>query len=237
MAEHYIHNGEKEKTIAALKRVAAKATGEARRVIQGLAKALNPNDAARGRKAKGAASMAKKRTKKATAKAKAKHNPSGKRWKKSWKRRHNPSGLASKVRGMDLTGIALEGAGVAAGSLALSFVDRQAQRILPDLNPMLRSALSTALVAGGLAYLSKGRGFVRSMSVGAVASGVTQVASALAPGLFAGLDDEELYPEMGGWDADGNWNEELGAAEFEEGDDMGGVVFDRSSQVPALRSF
>lgn len=235
MAEHYIHNGEKDKTIAALKRAAAKATGKARRVIQGLAKALNPNDAARGRKAKGAASMAKKRTKKATAKRPAKYNPSGKRWKKSWKRRHNPSSLASRVKGLDLTGLAMEGAGVAAGSLALSFVDRQAQRMLPDLNPTLRSVLSTVLVAGGLAYFSKGRGFVRSMAVGSMASGVTQVASALAPGLFAGLDEEESYTEVGGWDTDGNWNEELGAADYD--DDMGGVVFDRSSQAPALRSF
>ena len=234
MAEHYIHNGEKEKTIAALKRVAAKATGEARRVIQGLAKALNPNDAARGRKAKGAASMAKKRTKKATAKRPAKHNPSSskKSWKKSWKRKSNPSNLASKVKGMDLTGIALEGAGVAAGSLALSFVDRQVERFLPNVNPLIRTGLSTVLVAGGAAYFSGGKGFLRSMAIGGLASGITQVASEFMPGLFGGVD-AYVYEDMGGWMPDGTWSDELGSADEE----LGGVLYDRTAAAPVSRSF
>lgn len=231
MAEHYIHNGEKEKTIAALKRAAAKASGKARGLIQGLAKALNPNDAARGRTEKGVPSMAKKGTKKATTKRPAKHNPSS---KKSWKRKHNPSNLASKVKGMDLTGIALEGAGVAAGSLALSFVDRQVERFLPNLNPLVRTGLSTALVAGGAAYLSGGKGFMRSMAVGGLAAGITQVASEFAPGLFGSVDDYAYY-DMGGWDADGTWNEELGYAE--DDDDMGGILYDRTSTAPSGRSF
>lgn len=231
MAEHYIHNGEKEKTIAALKKAAAKASGKARSLIQGLAKALNPNDAARGRKAKGAASMAKKRTKKATAKRPAKHNPSS--GKKSWKRKCNPSNLASKVKGMDLSGIALEGAGVAAGSLALSFVDRQVERFLPNVNPLIRTGLSTVLVAGGAAYFSGGKGFLRSMAIGGLASGITQVASEFMPGLFGSVD--EYGYDMGGWNEDGTWNEELGYAE--EGDDMGGILYDRTSAAPASRSF
>lgn len=233
MAEHYIHNGEKEKTIAALKKAAAKASGKARGLIQGLAKALNPNDAARGRKAKGAASMAKKRTKKATTKRRAKHNPSSK--KRSWKRKSNPSSLANKVKGMDLTGIALEGAGVAAGSLALSFVDRQVERFLPNVNPLIRTGLSTVLVAGGAAYFSGGKGFLRSMAIGGLASGITQVASEFMPGLFGSVDEEYVYADMGGWDGDGVWNEELGYAE--EGDEMGGILYDRTSAAPAGRSF
>lgn len=235
MAEHYIHNGEKEKTIAALKRAASKASGKARRVIQGLAKALNPNSAARGRKAKGAASMAKKRTKKATARRRAKHNPTARRggFKRSWRRRRaNPSrGLASKVRGMDLTGIAMEGAGVAAGSLALSFVDRQVEKFLPNVNPLIRTGISTALVAGGAAYFSGGKGFLRSMAIGAVAGGVTQIASEFMPGLFGSVD---YYYDMGGWNPDGTWNEELGDAEYDE---MGGVLYDRTAAAPSGRSF
>lgn len=175
--------------------------------------------------------MAKKRTKKATAKAPAKHNPSSK--KKSWKRKSNPSNLASKVKGMDLTGIALEGVGVAAGSLALSFVDRQVERFLPNVNPLIRTGISTVLVAGGAAFFSSGKGFLRSMAVGGLAAGVTQVASEFAPGLFGGVD-EYVY-DMGGWDGDGVWNEELGYAE--EGEELGGILYDRTSAAPAGRSF
>lgn len=232
MAVRYIHNGEKEKTIAALKRAAAKASGKAHALIQGLAKALTPNDAARGRKAKGDASMAKKRPAKATPKRPAKHNPSSS--KKTWKKKSNPSTLASKVKGMDLTGIAMEGVGVAAGSLALSFVDRQVERFLPNVNPLIRTGISTALVAGGAAYFSGGKGFLRSMAIGGVAAGVTQVASEFMPSLFGSVD-EYVYQDMGGWNPDGTWNEELGSAE--DGDDMGGILYDRTSAAPGSRSF
>lgn len=176
--------------------------------------------------------MAKKRTKKATTKRRAKYNPTSK--KRSWKRKHNPSNLASKVKGMDLTGIALEGAGVAAGSLALSFVDRQVERFLPNLNPLVRTGLSTALVAGGAAYLSGGKGFMRSMAVGGLAAGITQVASEFAPGLFGSVD-EYVYADMGGWNEDGTWNEELGYAEDVE--EMGGILYDRTASAPGSRSF
>lgn len=235
MAEHYIHNGEREKTIAALERAAAKASGKARRVIQGLAKALNPTTpAARGRNAKGDASMAKKRT------ATARKASSGKKsgffsGKKTRTRTNPPSTLASKVKGMDLSGIAIEGAGVAAGSLALSFVDRQVEKFLPNVNPLIRTGLSTALVAGGTAYFSGGKGFLRSMAIGAVASGVTQVASEFMPSLFGGVEDEYAYGyDMGGWNPDGTWNEELGYA-YEE--DLGGILYDRTAAAPGSRSF
>ncbi len=232
MAEHYIHNGEKEKTIAALERAASKASGKARRVIQGLAKALNPNSAARGRKSRGVASMAKKRT--ATAR-----KASGKKsgffsGRKTRTRTNPPSTLASKVKGMDLTGIAVEGAGVAAGSLALSFVDRQVEKFLPNVNPLIRTGLSTALVAGGTAYFSGGKGFLRSMAIGAVASGVTQVASEFMPSLFGSVDEYGYGYDMGGWNDDGTWNEELGYA---YDDEMGGILYDRTATAPGSRSF
>lgn len=174
--------------------------------------------------------MAKKRT--ATARKAAGKKSDFFPRKKTWRRRKtNPSTLASKVRGMDLTGIAMEGAGVAAGSLALSFVDRQVEKFLPNVNPLIRTGLSTALVAGGAAYFSGGKGFLRSMAIGAVAGGVTQIASEFMPGLFGSVD---YYYDMGGWNPDGTWNEELGDAEYDE---MGGVLYDRTAAAPSGRSF
>ena len=170
--------------------------------------------------------MAKKQTHKATAKRPAASNPTSTGKKKSFKRRHNPTGFASKMKGLDLANILVEGAGVAAGSLASSFVSRQAARMLPDMNPALRTGLSTLLVTGGLVFLGGHKGFVRNMAVGAAANGVTGVLGSLMPGLFAGGEINGLGG-LGGWSpADGTWNE-----------DVGGVLFDAAGEPPEVRSF
>jgi hypothetical protein len=229
-----IHNGDEQKTVAALKKAAGKATGKARGILQGLAKALTHNPAARGRKAKGVASMAKKRTaKRATAKRRAASNPTTTK-RHHYTRRSNPTGFASKVKGLDLPGILMEGAGVAAGSLANSFANRQAARILPDMSPTLRTGLTTVAATAALAYFGGAKGFVRNMAVGCAAQGITQMASSLAPGLFAGVDEFEPVGEIGGWNPDGTWNEELGTYDEEP---MEGVIFDRTQPAPVQRSF
>lgn len=230
-----IHNGDEKKTIAALERAAGKATGKTRGILQGLAKALSHNPAARGRKAKGVSSMAKKSTKRATSAKRPKaSNPTTKR--STGKRRYasNPTGFASKVKGLDLPGILMEGAGVAAGSLASSFANRQAARLLPDMSPTLRTGLATGIATAALAYFGGSKGFVRNMAVGCAAQGITQMASSLAPGLFAGVDEFEQVGDIGGWNPDGTWNEELGAYEEEP---IEGVIFDATQPAPVQRSF
>ena len=236
---HVLNDSEQSKTVRRLRAIAGKAAGKTRADLQNLAKALEANPtthAARRRKPKEGASMAKKRTgkrsHKRTAPKKANPTSTPRRYRR---RRANPTGggFKARVRSINFKGIAMKGLGTAAGMLAGSFITRQAQRLFPDMNAMIRDTAAGAVVAGAAVFLggSKG-GFLEDLAVGAVAKTVENLATTLAPGVFAGADDEDFVEGLGGWDPEtGQWIPDMGALEEE---DMQGISYLPGSEPSGL---
>ncbi|WP_257303404.1 hypothetical protein [Geothrix campi] len=201
-------------TLTALNRAASKATGQARATIQGLIRSLSSTTAARGRSAKEL--PMKKHHKRATKKAR-KSNPTAapkaykvNRHGKHHTTKHNPTAakarpsFSGKLNMAGIIEVAKEGALVAAGSLGSSFAQRQAERLLPDFNPTLRTILATGALAGGALYFG-GKTFGKPIAVGAIAEGIRSLGQSFMPELFAGVDGNDVAGVTGYWDENGQW--------------------------------
>lgn len=232
---HVLNDSEQSKTVRRLRAIAGKAAGKTRADLQNLAKALEANPtthAARRRKPKEGASMAKKQGKRTAKRTAPKSNPTN--TPRRHRHRVNPTGdFKRRVASINFKGIAMKGLGTAAGMLAGSFITRQAQRLFPDMNAMIRDTAAGAVVAGAAVFLggSKG-GFLEDLAVGAVAKTVENLATTLAPGVFAGADDEDFVEGLGGWDPQtGEWIPDMGALEEE---DMQGISYLPGSEPSGL---
>lgn len=220
-------------TLAALKTAASKATGKARATIQGLIQSLSPQPAARGRSAKKELLVKKHQKKRATKKA-HKHNPTAapKAYPvKTWHKKHNPTKASSGFGGKLNTGAILEvvkeGGLVALGALGSSFIERQSERILPDLNPSLRTLGATVVLAGGALYFG-GKAYGKNIAVGAIAEGIRSLGRTFMPGVFAGTEDE--YEQVSGvegyWDENDQW--------IASGGDLAGLAYTLNDPAPAM---
>lgn len=237
-------NGKDDKlTLTALKTAAGKATGKARATIQGLIQSLSPQPAARGRSAKGASVKKhhKRAAKKVTARRK-KHNPTttpkarkAQRWHaKKRTTRHNPSkggSFGAKLNTGSILEAVKEGGLVALGALGSSFVERQAERFLPSLNPLLRGLVASSVVAGVGIYF--GGSYGKHVAAGSIAEFVRSAGREYMPGMFAGTDDSDNVQGVatGYWDENGQWVELAGT------DDYAGLSYTLDAGVPtsALR--
>lgn len=213
-------NGSSDKlTLTALKTAAGKATGRARASILGLIRSLTSQPAARGRSAKGA-SVKTKHHKRAGKKVTAhkKHNPttSHKGYKsRGWhtKKRttkHNPgkSSFAGKLNTSSILDSLKMGGLVALGSLGSSFVERQSEKFLPNLNPLVRALGAAAAVAAGALYFGGNGG--QHVAAGSISEGIRSAAREYLPGLFAGTDDpDSIQGATGYWDESGQWVESM----------------------------
>lgn len=238
-------NGSSDKlTLTALKTAAGQATGKARATIQGLIRSLSPQPAARGRSAKGASVKKhhKRAAKKVTARRKKKHNPTTApkahkvhRWHaKKRTTRHNPSkggGFGAKLNTSSILEAVKEGSLVALGALGSSFVERQTERFLPNLNPLLRGLVASGVVAGVGIYF--GGSYGKHVAAGSIAEFVRSAGREYMPSLFAGTDDPDSIQGVatGYWDENNQWVEMAGA------DDYAGLSYTLSDGVPtsALR--
>ena len=225
----------------ALRRLSA-AAGKApsaaeRKHLLSVLRSLNP-DAARSRAFKGASSMAKSTKKAAHHKAAKKHprknNPTtgGATYQlhqvgTKAKAKVSAAGrrAVSNFKGMDLTGILTEGAGVGLGLVGTNIIAKQADKFLPASFPALvKSALATAVV-GGLAVAMGGtRGFTRYVAVGAIGEFIQSTARTYLPaGLMAGTDATDTA--AGYWDANtGQW--------IPYGQQMAGIIYDPAYGIP-----
>lgn len=173
---------------------------------------------------------AKKRT------ARRKHNPTTP--KATWagklrhKGRHNPTSKASggfggKLNTNAILAVVKEGGLVALGALGSSFIERQSERILPDLNPSVRTLGATVVLAGGALYFG-GKEYGKNIAVGAIAEGIRSLGRTFMPGVFAGTEDEtELVSGVEGyWDENGQW--------VVPGGDYAGLTYTLTDPAPAL---
>ena len=198
-----LNGDDRPHALRTLKRAVKGARGADKTHLASVLRSLNP-DAARSRAFKGASSMAKSTKKAAHHKAAKKQHP----------RKNNPTSggatyqlrqvgtkvktkvaaagrrAVSNFKGMDITGILTEGAGVGLGLVGTSIVSKQADKFLPASFPaVVKSALATAVV-GGLAVAMGGtRGFTRYVAVGAIGEFSQSTARTYLPaGLMAGTD-------------------------------------------------
>jgi len=201
-------------TLTALNEAASKATGKARATIQGLIQSLSSTTAARGRSAKEL--PMKKHHKRATKKARKHISPAApKAYPVKWQHKHhttkhNPTkakasgGFGAKLNTAAILEVVKEGALVAAGSLGSSFLQRQAERLMPDFNPSLRTLTATAVLAGGALYLG-GKTYGKPIAVGAIAEGIRSLGQTYLPDLFAGMEGGDVAGVTGYWDEYGQW--------------------------------
>lgn len=217
-----LNGSTRDATLAALRKAKAQAKdARSKRIIHRLAAGLraNPSPPAAGRRAphsKGEP-MAKKHARRATHRRTTHHKKAAKR-----RYRRNPTAAAPKVvtfrspsrrrksvkrrvagafagiqrkTGINLKEVALIGVGIAGGSLLSSFVEKQSEEYLPDLNPYARIGVVTlTLGVGGYfigKYLNKSVG--TGVIAGAIGEAIRSVGRNLAPGIFAGTE-EEGYP-------------------------------------------
>jgi hypothetical protein len=226
-------------TLTALKQAASKATGKARATIQGVLDSLLSQPAARGRSAKGAS--VKKHTKRAAKRtARRKSNPTRaaqapKAYGYHRKRatRHNPTKAAGGFGGKLNTGAILEvmkeGGLVALGALGSSFIERQSEKMLPDLNPSIRTIGASAVVAGAALYFG-GKTLGKNIAVGAITEGIRSLGRTFMPSVFAGTEgeDEGVSGVTGYWDENGQW------IETSEAQGIEGLAYDPSYPAPNL---
>lgn len=228
-------NGSSAKlTLTALETAARQATGKARATITGLIQSLSPQPAARGRSAK-EVSM-RKHKKRATSKkvaAPKKHNPTKAKvvhhyHAKKHTTKHNPSkggGFASKLNTGSILEAVKEGGLVAAGALGSSFVQRQTERFLPNLNPLVQGLVASSLVAGLGIYF--GGNYGKHVAAGSIAEFVRSAGREYLPGMFSGTgpdDDGAVAGVDGYWDENGQW--------VMAGTDYAGLSYNLSDGVP-----
>lgn len=237
-----LNDSEQQKTVRALKRAAAKATGKARRTIQGLSESLktNPTKPGTGRATPKGETMAKKKSTKARA-TKRKANPTNptrtrrrSARKVTRRRRVNPSAM-SAMRGIDVMGILTEGGSIVGGELAQSFVQKQVTNFLPSMSGLPASLISGGLIAGASLYFGKGNKILRGIAIGAVAGTLRGLAKSAAPSLFAGAEEEiGAIPEMPTGYIDpntGQWVSFLSGPD----DEISGVIYDENEPEPAVQ--
>lgn len=229
-----LNGDDRTHALKTLKAAIKGAKGAARTHLAAVLRSLNP-DAARSRAFKGASSMTKKHTKKAAPHKAAKKHPN----------KHNPTegtytlrsvGTTAKAKvasaakkaaghfkGLDLMGILKDGAGVGLGLVGTKLARKQiVDRFLPDSIPgIAKSAISSAVVAGGAIALGGGRGFYREVAVGSIAGFIVSAAEQVLPsGLMAGTEDQAY---AGRWDENGMWIEDPA---------MAGIVYDPAYAIP-----
>lgn len=220
-----LNGGHRDPTLAALKKAKAKAKdAKSLRIIHRLAAGLRKNPsppAARSRAplSKGEP-VAKKHARRASHRRKVTHhkkashrrtrrNPtaapkvvsfrsSGTRRRRSVKSRAKSAfaGLQQKT-GVNFKQVALLGVGIAAGGLLSSFVERQTENYLPDLNPYARIGVVTLALGVGGYFVGKygQRDVGTGIMAGAVGEAIRSIGRSLAPGLFAGTGgDPSPYP-------------------------------------------
>lgn len=219
-------------TLRRLKEAASKAKGASKAHLRAVARSLNPN-AARSRASQGASSMSKKTHKAARHHKRRKSNPStasaleirpvGRGAGAKAKVRAASRRAVSNLKGADLMGILVEGAGVGGGLLLAKGARKLGDKFLPaSLPALLKSGLASAVVAGGAIAISGGKGFFREVAKGAIASLVLNAGETLAPQFFAGTDGGDA---MGYWDpATGQWISTDGQ--------VAGVAYDPAMGLP-----
>lgn len=219
-----LNGSRRDATLAALKKAGAKAKdARSKRIIHRLAAGLKSNPqppAARSRAPHPKEHhVAKKHARRAThrrtthhhrkPKRRTRRNPtvaaagprvvafrSGRK-RRSFKRRVSGAfaGLQRKT-GVNLKQVALIGVGIAGGSLLSSFVEKQTENYLPDLNPYARIGVVTlALGVGGYfvgKYVQKDVG--TGIMAGAIGEAIRSVGRNLAPGIFAGTEEDGGMP-------------------------------------------
>lgn len=205
-----LNSSDKTKTLRALKAAALKARGKARTTLNGLSKALSPNPTAgRARRSKEAPSMAKKRTHRRARTRRTTTIPRRRRTRTSRTYRTNPtfapahraaprrarrrSGVASRLKRLNLMGIVTRGACIAGGFLAQSFVARQSERLLPSMPRMVHSLIGSGAVAAASLMLAGGKAWAEDIAAAAVAGGIQGLAHEFMPGMFAGLHEGDVY--------------------------------------------
>lgn len=99
------------------------------------------------------------------------------------------SGLQRKT-GVNFKQVALLGVGIAAGALLNSFVEKQTENYLPDLNPYARVGVVTLTLGVGGYFVGKylQRDVGTGIMAGAIGEAIRSVGRNLAPGLFSGTD-------------------------------------------------
>lgn len=216
------------------------ASGASRKHLLSVLRSLNP-DAARSRAFKGASSMAKSTKKaahhKAAKKHPTKHNPTTTAGGATYQLRQVGTKAKAKVsaagrravsnfKGLDLTGILTEGAGVGLGLVGTNIIAKQADKFLPASFPALvKSALATAVVGGLAVAMGGSRGFTRYVAVGAIGEFIQSTARTYLPaGLMAGTDATDTA--AGYWDPNtGQW--------IPYGQQMAGIIYDPAYGVPS----
>jgi|GEM_PF-5289673 len=245
---YVLNDSEQKKTVAALNRAAAKATGKARATIEALAKSLdhpNPTTPGTGRAKprKGKTTMAKHKKARATKRTGHKHksNPTTPKAtrRKVYRRRSNPTGLAA-LKGFKIMDVLTEGASIVGGELAQSFGQRQVEKFMPSLAGLPSALISGAAIAGAGIYFGKGNKIAKGLAIGAVAGTLRGLAKSFAPSLFAGADDEMgataapagyMDPTTGEWVAFAGPDEIAGAEYMEGAEEMAGVLYDESREA------
>ena len=227
-------NGSSDKfTLTALKTAAGQATGKARATITGLIQSLSPQPAARGRSAK-EASM-KKHHKRAAKKVTApkKTNPHQAKvvhhyHAKKRTTRHNPgkSGrFGASLNSASIIEALKEGGLVALGALGSSFVERQTEKMLPSLNPIVQALIASSVVAGAGIYF--GGSYGKHVAAGSIAEFVRSAGREYMPSMFAGTDDQgNQGVATGYWDENNQWVELSGT-------DFAGISYTLADGVPA----
>jgi hypothetical protein len=203
-----LNGSDKDKTLRALKAAAKKASGKARAALQGLSEALGGKQptAGRARRSKEAPSMAKKRTAKRATSRKAttprrrvhRHNPTTTTAAPAAhhaapRRARRHSGVASRLKKVNIMGTVTRGACIAGGLLGQSFVARQSERLLPSLPRMAHSLIGSGAVAAAALMLGGGKSWAEDIAAAAVAGGIQGLAHEFMPGMFAGLHEGDVY--------------------------------------------
>ena len=161
-------------------------------------KATSRRKIARKRKSNPTAAVATRRTGKASAyfhKAKAR--------------------VKSTAAKFDIVSLAKDAAFIAGGAILATAADRQAEKFLPNMNPMVRTGLVTVAVGVAAYFLGaklKQKELAKGMLNGAVTAAALSIGRTFAPSVFAGAEGG-----LAGWDpATGQWDDTLEGL-YEEG--------------------
>lgn len=208
-----LNGDDRAHALKTLKGAVKGASGAARTHLASVLRSLNPNTA-RSRAFKGASSMAKSTKKAAHHKGHKKHTPrkgnptfSQAAGKAKEKVRYVTRRAASNFKSAGIMGILTEGAGVGLGLVGTNFVSKQVGKFMPaGTSGLITSAVATALVGGAAVAFGGGKGFMRSIAVGAVAELAYSAARNYLPaGTLAGVDGTDSGA-AGYWDPNtGQW--------------------------------
>jgi hypothetical protein len=201
----FLNGGKKSSTLKALAKLKRKAKGKDKLAIARLEHGLKTNPAARSRRKSTGVTVKKHHyaparrkvhaSRHATTHRKMRRNPTRAAiipFGAPRRRRKSNAGLFGKsrsvVKGLNLKGLFLQGAGVAAGMLASNAVSTQVSTMLPSLGTIARSGASSFIVAGLGYFLGKAQKDVgNGMIVGAIGEFIRTLGHEYAPSVFAGV--------------------------------------------------